>query len=229
MNSQLQLPSWRILIVEDDPLVQLGIEQALMTQSQLTILDTVEDGYLAVEVALARSPDLIFMDIGLPGIDGIQVTQQIKAQLPETKVIMLTSHASPTEVMAAFASGAEAYCIKGGSIDVLLTAIATVAQGGIYLDAKIAQLAAQCLGAGAISGDHIAADATSPAAVKHNLSEREIEVLGLLIEGLSNPEIGEKLFISPNTVKMHMRSLMNKLAANDRVQVAVKALRAGLI
>jgi two-component system, NarL family, response regulator LiaR len=247
MISQVQLPSWRILIVEDDPLVQLGIEQALMGQSQLSIIDTVEDGYLAVEAALAHKPDLIFMDIGLPGIDGIQVTQQIKAQLPETKVVMLTSHASPTEVMAAFASGAEAYCIKGGSIEVLLTAIATVAQGGIYLDAKIAQLAVQCLGSTVSAASDAATqdaatqneatqnEATQTAkiaptvALEHALSERELEVLGLLVEGLSNPEIAEQLFISPNTVKAHMRSLMNKLAANDRVQVAVKALRAGLI
>jgi two-component system, NarL family, response regulator LiaR len=244
MISQVQLPSWRILIVEDDPLVQLGIEQALMGQSQLSIIDIVEDGYLAVEAALAHKPDLIFMDIGLPGIDGIQVTQQIKAQLPETKVVMLTSHASPTEVMAAFASGAEAYCIKGGSIGVLLTAIATVAQGGIYLDAKIAQLAVQCLGSAVSTASDTATqdeatqdEATNNKAAKiaptvaleQALSERELEVLGLLVEGLSNPEIAEQLFISPNTVKAHMRSLMNKLAANDRVQVAVKALRAGLI
>ena len=225
-----QLPLLRILIVEDDPLVQLGIEQALISQSQLSIIDTVEDGYLAVEAALEHKPDLIFMDIGLPGIDGIQVTQQIKAQLPGTKVVMLTSHASPNEVMAAFASGAEAYCIKGGSIEVLLTAIATVAQGGIYLDAKIAQLAVQYLSAGAAASNSKSVMPTAPAAaVAHTLSERELEVLGLLVEGLSNPEIGERLFISANTVKMHMRSLMNKLAANDRVQVAVKALRAGLI
>ncbi len=233
MVSQFQLPAWRILIVEDDPLVQLGIEQALIGQSQLTIIGTVEDGYLAVEFALAQKPDLIFMDIGLPGIDGIQVTQQIKAQRPETKVVMLTSHASPTEVMAAFASGAEAYCIKGGSIHVLLTALATVAQDGIYLDAKIAQLATQYLSAAASNSTAASAtenpEAAPIAAIEHTLSERELEVLRLLVEGLSNPEIGEQLFISANTVKMHMRSLMNKLAANDRVQVAVKALRAGLI
>jgi two-component system, NarL family, response regulator LiaR len=238
MVSQFQLPPWRILIVEDDPLVQLGIEQALVGQSQLTTIATVEDGYLAVEAALAQKPDLIVMDIGLPGIDGIQVTQQVKAQLPETKVVMLTSHASPTEVMAAFASGAEAYCIKGGSINVLLTAIATVAQDGIYLDAKIAQLAVQCLGACAAPHERAVAETaeaaenreTGPAiAPEHGLSERELEVLSLLVDGLSNPEIAERLFISANTVKAHMRSLMNKLAANDRVQVAVKALRAGLV
>lgn len=220
MNAQFQLPEWRILIIEDDPLVQLGIEQALVSYSELTILGIVDDGYLAVESALAQKPELILMDIGLPGIDGIETTRQIKAQLPETKVIMLTSHTSETEVLASFSSGAEAYCIKGGSIDVLLTAIATVAQGGVYLDARIAHIVVQCF--------QSLPDGNKPP-VEHGLSEREMEVLVLLVEGLSNPAIAKRLFISPNTVKAHMRGLMNKLEASDRVQVAVKALRAGLV
>lgn len=225
MASPIQLPEWRILIIEDDPLVQLGIEQALVSRPQLTVIDTVDDGYLAVEAALEHQPDLILMDIGLPGIDGIETTKRIKRQLPATKVVMLTSHTSETEVLAAFSSGAEAYCIKGSSLDVLLTAIATVAQDGLYLDAKIAQLVVN-----AMTNEQLAsAPAESDEAAEHGLSEREIDVLNLLVEGLSNPEIARQLFISPNTVKAHMRSLMTKLAANDRVQVAVKALRAGLV
>lgn len=226
MVTNINLPDWRILIIEDDPLVQLGIEQALMNHEQLTIIATVDDGYLAVEAALEHKPDLILMDIGLPGIDGIETTRRVKEKLPETKVVMLTSHAAQTEVMAAFSSGAEAYCIKGGSIDVLLTAIATVAQGGVYLDAKIAQVVVECL------SEDLKMNEKSVVAgknVDYGLSERELDVLNLLVEGLSNPEIAKRLFISTNTVKAHMRSLMNKLAAGDRVQVAVKALRAGLV
>lgn len=226
MVTNINLPDWRILIIEDDPLVQLGIEQALMSHEQLTIITTVDDGYLAVEAALEHKPDLILMDIGLPGIDGIETTRRVKEKLPETKVVMLTSHAAQTEVMAAFSSGAEAYCIKGGSIDVLLTAIATVAQGGVYLDAKIAQVVVECL------SEDLKMNEKSVVAgknVDYGLSERELDVLNLLVEGLSNPEIAKRLFISTNTVKAHMRSLMNKLAAGDRVQVAVKALRAGLV
>ncbi|MGB3297466.1 MAG: response regulator transcription factor [Phormidesmis sp.] len=231
MVLQVHLPSWRVLIVEDDPLVQLGLEQALIAYPQLGVIDVIDDGYLAIEAALALRPDLILMDIGLPGIDGIRVAQQIKPQLPEAKIVMLTSHASQAEVTAAFASGAEAYCIKGGSVDVLMTAIATVAQGGLYLDPKIAQIAIKRLSADAVahapSNLHPSID---PAiAADYDLSERELEVLSLLVKGMSNPNIAKQLFISPNTVKAHMRSLMNKLAVNDRVQVAVKALRAGLV
>ena len=219
MDSQWQLPQWRVLIIEDDPLVQLGIEQALATCSELHVLDIIDDGYLAVEAAMQHTPDLVLMDIGLPGIDGIETTRQIKTKLPDTKIIMLTSHTAETEVLAALSSGAEAYCIKGGSIDVLLTAIATVAQGGVYLDAQIAQIVVQ----------NFQATPEPKEPVEHNLSERELEVLNLLIEGLSNPAIAKRLYISPNTVKAHMRGLMNKLEASDRVQVAVKALRTGLV
>jgi len=229
MSSSIQLPTWRVLIIEDDPLVQLGIEQALANYPQLTILDTIDDGYLAVEAALQHKPDLMLMDIGLPGIDGIETTTQIKEKLPETKVVMLTSHTAETEVLAAFSSGAEAYCIKGGSIDGLLSAIATVGQGGVYLDAKVAYIALNSFQETVQENARKNAQPIATDAVVSDLSEREREVLSLLVEGLSNPEIAAQLFISPNTVKAHMRSLMTKLAANDRVQVAVKALRAGLI
>ncbi len=228
MVTNIQLPTWRILVIEDDPLVQLGIEQALMSHEQLTIIDTIDDGYLAVEAAIEHKPDLILMDIGLPGLDGIETTRRIKAALPTVKVVMLTSHTAEAEVMSAFSSGAEAYCIKGSSLDVLLTAIATVAQDGVYLDAKVAQVVVECL------SDLTVGQATGQASaacecIDFGLSERELDVLNLLVEGLSNPEIAKRLFISTNTVKAHMRSLMNKLMAGDRVQVAVKALRAGLV
>ncbi len=222
MAFSIQLPAWRVLIIEDDPLVQLGIEQALSDFSQLSVVETVDDGYLAVESALKHKPDLILMDIGLPGLDGIETAHRIKKKLTETKVVMLTSHTTETEVLAAFSSGADAYCIKGGSINGLLSAIATVSQNGVYMDAKVAHIALQSFKQSAMAqpeNDTISSD----------LSEREQEVLELLVEGLSNPEIAKRLFISTNTVKAHMRNLMNKLAANDRVQVAVKALRSGLV
>ncbi|MEO0855107.1 MAG: response regulator transcription factor, partial [Cyanobacteria bacterium J06648_11] len=220
MPAAIQIPSWRVLVVEDDPLVQLGLERALVTYPQLSIVEMQDDGYLAVEAALKHRPDLILMDIGLPGLDGIEATQQIKAQLPSVKTIMFTSHSSRMEVMAAFSSGADAYCIKGSRIEILLTAIATVSQGGVYIDAKVAQTIVAELSAPAPEPD-----AETFAA----LSEREMEVLQLLVEGMSNPEIAKQLYISPNTVKAHVRGLMNKLVASDRVQVAVKALRAGLV
>lgn len=207
----------RVLIVEDDPMMQLGLEQSLMAYPQLEIVGQAEDGYLGVQAALKLKPDLVVMDIGLPRLDGIAATQQIKAALPETHVVMLTSHTTETEVIAALSSGADAYCIKGASVERLLKAIAAAVDGATYLDPQIARRVIDNLKPPANQGNAA------------NLSTRELEVLKLMVEGLSNPEIAERLYLSPNTVKTHVRGIMNKLAVDDRVQAAVVALRSGLV
>ncbi len=217
MNSTTSLSKLRILIVEDDPLMQLGLEQALADYPQLEIIEQAEDGYLGVQAALKQKPDLVVMDIGLPRLDGIAATKQIKEQLPEVRVVMLTSHTIQTEVIAALSSGADAYCIKGASIDRLLAAIAAAVDGATYLDPQIARLVVDNL------------KPAIPNANIGNLSERETEVLKLIVEGKSNSEIAAELYLSPNTIKTHVRGIMNKLAVDDRVQAAVVALRSGLV
>ncbi|MBW4432112.1 MAG: response regulator transcription factor [Pelatocladus maniniholoensis HA4357-MV3] len=207
----------RILIVEDDPMMQLGLEQSLMAHPQLEIVGQAEDGYLGVQTALKLKPDVVVMDIGLPRLDGIAATQQIKAALPNTHVVMLTSHKTETEIIAALSSGADAYCIKGASVERLLSAIAAAVEGATYLDPQIARQVIENL------------KPPSPKGNIANLSERELEVLKLIVEGCSNPEIAEKLYLSPNTVKTHVRGIMNKLSVDDRVKAAVVALRSGLV
>lgn len=207
----------KTLIVEDDPMMQLGLEQSLMTYPHLEIVGQAEDGYLGVQAALKLKPDLVVMDIGLPRLDGIAATQQIKAALPETHVVMLTSHQTQTEIIAALSSGADAYCIKGTTVERLLSAIAAAIDGATYLDPQIARQVIENL------------KPPSPKSNTTNLSTRELEVLKLMVEGLSNPEIAEKLYLSPNTIKTHVRGIMNKLAVDDRVQAAVVALRSGLV
>ena len=211
------LPALRILIVEDDPMMQLGLEQSLEDYPDLTIVAQASDGYLGVEAALKHRPDLIVMDIGLPRLDGIAATQQIKAAMPNVRVVMLTSHTSETEIIAALSSGADAYCIKGSDVTRLIAAIAAAHEGATYLDPQIARRVIEHL---------------KPPAVDNTigqLSQRELDVLRLMVEGMSNPEIAAQLYLSPNTVKTHVRGIMNKLAVDDRVQAAVVALRTGLV
>jgi len=217
LNLPPDAPVLRVLIVEDDPMMQLGLEQSLMTHPQIEIVGQAEDGYLGVQAAMQLKPDLVVMDIGLPRLDGIAATQQIKAGLPHTHVVMLTSHTTETEIIASLSSGADAYCIKGASVERLLSAIAAAVEGATYLDPQIARRVI----------DHL----KPPSRTVHtaNLSQRELEVLKLMVEGFSNPEIAEKLYLSPNTVKTHVRGIMNKLAVDDRVQAAVVALRSGLV
>jgi two-component system, NarL family, response regulator LiaR len=216
LNLPTNAPPLRVLIVEDDPMMQLGLEQSLMAHPQLEIVGQAEDGYLGVQAALQLKPDLVVMDIGLPRLDGIAATQQIKAALPATHVVMLTSHQTETEIIAALSSGADAYCIKGASVERLLSAIAAAVDGAAYLDPQIARRVIDNL------------KPPSPT-TNTDLSGRELEVLKLMVDGLSNPEIAEKLYLSPNTIKTHVRGIMNKLAVDDRVQAAVVALRSGLV
>jgi DNA-binding NarL/FixJ family response regulator len=205
------------MIVEDDPMMQLGLEQTLSDYPQLTLVGQVADGYQAVEMAQKLGPDVIVMDIGLPRQDGIAATQQIKALMPNVRIVMLTSHVTETEVIAALSSGADAYCIKGTNVDRLIAAIAAAQEGATYLDPQIARRVIEHL------------KPPTSATLVGQLSQRELEVLKLMVEGKSNPEIAAELYLSPNTVKTHIRGIMNKLAVDDRVQAAVVALRAGLV
>ena len=198
-------------------MMQLGLEQTLAERPDLTVVGQAEDGYLGVEATLKLKPDIVVMDIGLPRLDGIAATEQIKRQLPDVRVVMLTSHTTETEIIAALSSGADAYCIKGANVDRLLAAISAAREGAVYLDPQIARKVVEHL---------------KPPIPKSNvghLSERELEVLKLIIDGYSNPEIAAKLYLSPNTIKTHVRGIMNKLSVDDRVQAAVVALRTGIV
>lgn len=205
----------KLLLVEDDPVMQLGLEQFFEDYPQFVIVGQATDGYAGVEAARQLQPDLVLMDIGLPQLDGILATQRIKAELPQVRVIMLTSHTADHEMMAALASGADAYCVKGTRLDHLEIAITSAQEGAIYLDPQIAR---QVL-------NHL-----KPAVpAKSRLSARELEVLRLVVDGKSNPEIAALLYLSLSTVKCHVRSIMDKLSVDDRVQAAVVALRSGLV
>lgn len=209
----------RILIVEDDPIIQWELEQAFSQQPEFEIVGQAEDGYRGVQQAIALKPDLIIIDIDLPCLDGIAATKQIKAQLPQVHVVVLTSHTLEAEVVAALSSGADAYCIKGTSLERLLVAIEAAKEGATYLDPQIAHLVLDNLNLPALKAkENIAL-----------LSERELEVLKLIVEGKSNHEIAEQLYLSTNTIKTHVRGIMNKLAVDDRVQAAVIALRSGVV
>jgi two-component system, NarL family, response regulator LiaR len=217
MNLLTKIPQIKILIVEDDPLIQLGLEQAFSKHPQITVVEIVDDGYLAVSAALKHKPDVILMDIGLPRLDGIAATQRIKADLPDTHVVMLTSHTDSTEIVAALSSGAEAYCIKGTSMDRLMSAIAAAYEGATYLDPQIGKKIFEFL------------KPPMPSTSFGELSGRELDVLKRMVDGKSNPEIAAELHLSTNTIKTHVRGIMNKLSVDDRVQAAVVALRTGLV
>jgi two-component system, NarL family, response regulator LiaR len=208
-------PPVRILIVEDDPLMQLGLKHALSRYPHLEIVGQAEDGAAGVKLAIGLKPDVVVMDIGLPQLNGIEATRQIKAAHPATRIVILTSHATERETILALAQGADAYCIKGSQVTQMIDAIAAVQSGAMYLDEKIRHVVQKLPG--------------EPTSSEFDLTDREMAVLKLLVAGQSNGAIAEALFLSESTIKAHLRSIMTKFAVNDRVQVAVVALRSGLV
>ncbi|OKH33148.1 DNA-binding response regulator [[Phormidium ambiguum] IAM M-71] len=220
MITNTEIKAKTVLIVEDNPMLQVGLRHALSAQPALKVIGQVEDGLQAVNMAVQLKPDIALVDIELPGMDGITLTGRIKEVLPDTRIIIFTHYTNPTKVMAALSSGANGYCVKGVSIPQLEAAIMAVSDGNWYLDAKIADCVLQNIRQPLPDGEELE---------EVRLTEREMEVLQQLVEGKSNTEIGVELGVSANTIKGHVQQIIHKLKASDRTQAAVKALRLGLV
>lgn len=220
----------RVLIVEDHEFTRVGLKLSLEQAETLTIVGEAENGVAAIKLAEELKPDVILMDIELPEMDGIEATRQIRQNLPDSRVIMLTSHTSDQEIFAALGAGANGYCLKNTSSKQLVDVIGTVAEGAVWLDPGIANRVL-CAYAG---GDMPAQSAqpTSRSKSKNgemSLSPRETEILRLVAAGLSNQQIADRLSIGLETVKTHMRHIMEKLMVSDRTEAAVKAMKHGLV
>lgn len=208
------MPEIRILLVEDHAFTRDGLRATLNLESDLRVASEARSGEEALERLSQTEVDLALLDIGLPGMDGIQTAAEIKRNWPAVRMVMLTAHDLREEVLAALASGADAYCLKSARPELLLLAIRAAAAGSAYLDPHVAHHVLSAVRA---------PDAGTP------LTSRELEVLRSIAEGLSNREIASTLDISVSMVKLHVQELLTKLQAADRTQAAVKALRRGLL
>ena len=239
-----------VVLIEDHDLSRIGLCAALKQYNDVEILDNAANGKDGIGKIKALQPDVALVDIGLPDIDGIEVTQQIKehqAKNPgfNTKVLMLTMHDSENSVMAAFAAGADSYSLKDVSMDNLVEAIRNTHDGNAWIDPAIARIvlkqaqASQSVPtpttplATTVEDDTQAITAVAQEYQQlietYPLTDRELEVLELIVGGCSNAEISAKLYITVGTVKTHVCHILNKLCADDRTQAAVRALRAGLV
>ena len=220
----------RVFIVEDHQMTLVGLTMLLQKNPEIEVIGDSRDGATAVEKVLEVKPDLVLMDIGLPEMDGIEATQRIKAVEPGIKIIMLTSKDTENEVFAALSAGADAYCLKGVPPETLITAIQAVFEGIAWLDPAIARLVL-----GRFSNNPGWSTEPSIKSLQDQplkpcpITEREREVLQLIVEGMSNPEIAEKLYITKATAKAHVHSILQKLCVDDRTQAAVLALREGYV
>jgi len=219
----------RVLLVEDHTMTRMGLQLALEKIEDVELIGEAEEGEKAVEMAKELNPDVILMDIGLPGIDGIEATRQIRDVKLDANILMFTSRDSESDVFAAFGAGANAYIMKGANPDQLLNAIRAVNEGTAWIDPSIAKLVLRSLNQPKAPQAEERGTSPSQAAQAAGLTQREIEVLSLIVEGMSNAKIAETLFITRATAKAHVHSILQKLCVDDRTQAAVTAMREGLV
>ena len=215
-----------VLLVEDQKLIRVGLISLFEGQEEIVVSSEAQNGKEAIEKFRITHPDVVLMDIGLPDISGIEATKRILEINNKAKIVILTSHLSEQEIMNALQAGACAYVMKDISTDVLRMIIKTVADGAMWLDPQVVPILRD-KNCGIIPPRQI-----SRAMFKEqhaNLTQREYEVLKLVVDGMSNSEIAQELTISEHTAKAHVCNIIQKLVVDDRTQAAVKALKEGLV
>ncbi len=211
----------RVVVAEDQRLVRGGIVTMLGVTGEFDVVGEAENGLRGLEEVRRTRPDVALLDIQMPVMDGVEATARIVAEIPETKVLVLTTFGSDDYVFAALAAGASGFLLKDVRPEQLLEAVAAVARGEGRLDPAVTATVVQ----------HFRAHSPSPASLPlaFRLTAREDEVLRLLARGLSNAEIALQLHVAPGTVKTHVATVLSKLGARDRVQAVIKAFELGLV
>jgi DNA-binding NarL/FixJ family response regulator len=234
----------RVAIIEDHSLTRIGMRSSLNEQEGIQVVGDEATASNGLKLLQSTKPDIAIVDIGLPDRDGIWLVQQFRESLvsetaAQTKVMMLTSFAKEQMVLAAFAAGADSYCVKTIKFELLLEALHITHEGQSWIDPAIARIVLKHTRQGAAAA--VKPNATQTVTISaidpeqasilqaDPLTNRELEVLELIVQGYSNNEIAQKLYLSLGSVKVYVRGVLNKLCASDRTQAAVLALRAGLL
>ncbi len=244
---KLTMSTIRVALIEDHDLTRVGIRTALQQRGEIEFVGEAANGLEGLKLLESSKPDVAIVDLGLPDIDGIELTRRFKQEQADnggtnTKILVLTLQDNEEAVLAAFAAGADSYCMKNISFDNLLEALQVTKEGNSWIDPAIARVvlkqtksanSATTLEPVTVSTKTVSINASEPEYSQlieaYPLTERELEVLQLIVEGCSNATIAERLFITVGTVKTHVRNILNKLCADDRTQAAVRALRSGLV
>ena len=204
----------RVLVVDDHPVVRHGLMAILRWERELELVGEAADGAEAVRLILEQQPDVVLLDLRLPKLSGIEVMRQVRPHVPHTRFLVLTTYDTDEYIAPALAAGAQGYLLKDAEPEELTRAIKELARGGATLEPKVA---ARVLG-------HLAEDEPNDA-----LSDREMEVLGLLPGGHSNKAIAVQLGLSENTVKSHISHIFSKLGVQTRAEAVSVAMQRGLL
>jgi two-component system, NarL family, response regulator len=209
----------RVLLVEDDELFRLGLVVRLQRESEIEIVAEAIDGEMAVELTNQYLPDVVLLDVGLPGIGGVEACRQIKQLHPNIPVLVLTSHFKKQLIEQLIATGASGYCLKGIEAETLILALHSVSAGASWWDAATT------------AEIRSAFKSTSVKETNENnlLTTRETEILTLIAAGKSNNEIAQQLNITVGTVRVHVHAILQKLEVRDRTSAAIMAIQQNLI
>ena len=216
----------KVVIIEDFKLTRVGLRCALNENKDINVIGESENAMNGLRIIEQLKPDVVLMDLGLPGMNGIEAIMKLRETNKTTKVIALTSHDREEEVIAVLSAGANAYCLKDIDPIKLADVIRDVANGVCWLDAEIAE---KVLRSFPKQEKLVLLNSKSHQENQVPLTEREYEVLRHLVSGKSNTEIAKELIVSVHTAKAHVCSILQKMCVNDRVQAAVKAVREGIV
>jgi DNA-binding NarL/FixJ family response regulator len=219
----------KVTIIEDHDMTRMGLSFALSNNESIQVLGTAADGLEGVEQALELKPDLVIMDIGLPTIDGIEATRKIKNAMPDIKVLMNTSRDNEDDILDSFAAGADGYITKGATSEQTISAIKAVSEGVGWLDPAIARVVLSNIRKSSQQDNKSKEIDYKKGKNLYGLTEREMEVLALLVEGLKNPQISKKLVITISTTKTHVHNILQKLYVKTRSKAVATAMKDGLV
>jgi len=205
----------RVLVVDDHPIVRQGLVAVLGDQPDLEVIGASASAEDALELATRLQPDVVLLDLELPGLDGVEAIPRLAEVSPSARVIVFTAYGSEGRVLGAVRAGARGYILKGASVEEIAQAVRVVQDGGSYLEPRVAA--------------KLVAEVRAPRRAGGLLSGRERAVLRLVAEGLPNKQIAQSLAISERTVKFHLTSLFNKLGADNRAQAVALAVQRGLL
>lgn len=208
------------LIADDHRIMREGLRSLLEKSGNFECIAEADDGYQAVKLAMELHPDIVVMDIAMPNLNGIEATRQIKSELPEVEVVVLSMHATRNYVLQVLQAGASAYLLKDSAFEELSTALLAISRGGMYLSPAIAKTAALAnLKAGPSGG--------AAGQIEH-LTKRELQVLQLIAEGKSTKDIAARLELSVKTVETHRKQIMDKLEIRSIAGLTKYCIREGL-
>lgn len=210
----------RLLLIDDHAIIRQGIKALLRSRPQLQVVAEAGSGEEGIALCELHAPDVVLLDLVMPGMGGVEAARQIKRVSPRTQIIVLTSYHEDEHILPAIRAGALSYLLKDIPPDELVEAVCKAARGEATLSSPVATLLMQALQGGAAAS---ALPEVSP------LSTRELDVLRLIAEGISNAQIAEKLFVSEMTVKSHVSNILSKLHLADRTQAAVYAWKQGIM